>query len=202
MDKLTDMQREMIAAGMVKKEDVDKYQENLSLDKYGTREMPTVSPLASDKPLQRAYKWFSAAESLANSGAPNLNFDNLVRKGTEHISMVETSHLGPESPRTEAEQYSLGRRVSNWKKLVARWEDAEKCARRKLNLIEFVVQQGGDGDKIRDEISVTCKQRGAEGGIDYYFHSSDGKRYRSNKEVCKKFLGISDFVSPPKKAKK
>ena len=31
MDKLTDMQREMIAAGMVKKEDVDKYQENLSL---------------------------------------------------------------------------------------------------------------------------------------------------------------------------
>ena len=55
MDKLTDMQREMIAAGMVKKEDVDKYQENLSLDKYGTREMPTVSPLASDKPLQRAY---------------------------------------------------------------------------------------------------------------------------------------------------
>ena len=91
MDKLTDMQREMIAAGMVKKEDVDKYQENLSLDKYGTREMPTVSPLASDKPLQRAYKWFSAAESLANSGAPNLNFDNLVRKGKEHISMVETS---------------------------------------------------------------------------------------------------------------
>ena len=195
MDKLTDMQREMMAAGMVKKEDVDKYQENLSLDKYGTREMPTVSPLASDKPLQRAYKWFSAAESLANSGAPNLNFDNLVCKGTEHISMVETSHLGPESPRTEAERYSLGCRVSNWKKLVVGWKEeaanADRCAQRKLNLIEFVVQQGGDGDKIREEISVTCKQRGAEGGIDYFFHSQDGKRYRSNKEVCKKFLGIT-----------
>ena len=59
--------------------------------------------------------------------------------------------------------------------------------------------------KVEAEISVTCKQRmegNTEGGIDYYFHSSDGKRYRSNKEVCKKFLGISDFVSPPKKAKK
>ena len=47
-----------------------------------------------------------------------------MRKANEHISMVETSHLGPESPRTEAEQYSLGRRVSNWKKLVTRWEEA------------------------------------------------------------------------------
>ena len=74
----------------------------------------------------------------------------------------------------------------------------------KLKLIEFVRANGGDCDKVEAEISVTCKQRmegNTEGGIDYYFHSSDGKRYRSNKEVCKKFLGISDFVSPPKKAK-
>ena len=194
MDGLTDMQREIIQRGIVTKEEAQHFNESFNLDEYGTRERPTVSPLASDKPLQRAYKWFSAAESLANSGAPNLNFDNLVRKANEHISMIETSHLGPESPRTEAERYSLGRRVSNWKKLVARWEDAEKCARRKLNLIEFVVQQGGDGDKIRDEISVTCKQRDGAPGSRYYFHSSDGQCYRSNKEVCKKFLGITKFT--------
>ena len=205
MDKLSAMDRERVAAEGVTRDNFKIFEEELSFDKYGTREVPTVSPLASDKPLQHAYKWFSAAERLANSGAPNLNFDNLVCKGTEHISMVETSHLGPESPRTEAERYSLGCRVSNWKKLVVGWKEeaanADRCAQRKLNLIEFVVQQGGDGDKIRDEISVTCKQRGAEGGIDYFFHSSDGKCYRSNKEVCKKFLGINEFVSPPKKAK-
>ena len=188
------MQREIIQRGIVTKEEAQHFNESFNLDEYGTRERPTVSPLASDKPLQRAYKWFSAAESLANSGAPNLNFDNLVRKANEHISMIETSHLGPESPRTDAERNSLGRRVSNWKKLVARWEDAEKCARRKLNLIEFVVQQGGDGDKIRDEISVTCKQRDGAPGSRYYFHSSDGQCYRSNKEVCKKFLGITKFT--------
>ena len=195
MDKLSAMDRERIAAEGVTRDNFKIFEEELSFDKYGTREVPTVSPLASDKPLQHAYKWFSAAERLANSGAPNLNFDNLVCKGTEHISMVETSHLGPESPRTEAERYSLGCRVSNWKKLVVGWKEeaanADRCAQRKLNLIEFVVQQGGDGDKIREEISVTCKQRGAEGGIDYFFHSQDGKRYRSNKEVCKKFLGIT-----------
>jgi len=119
MDKLT---KRLEAAAA--KDNFKEFEENLSLDTYGTREAPTVSPLASDKPLQRAYKWFSAAESLAISGAPNLNFDNLVRKANQHISMVETSHLSPESPRTEAERYSLGRRVSNWKKLVARWEEA------------------------------------------------------------------------------
>ena len=124
MDGLTDLQREIIQRGIVTKDEAQHFNESFNLDEYGTRERPTISPLASDKPLQRAYKWFSAAESLANSGAPNLNFDNLVRKANEHISMVETSHLGPESPRTEAEQYSLGRRVSNWKKLVARWEEA------------------------------------------------------------------------------
>ena len=124
MDKLSSMDRERVAAEGVTRDNFKIFEEELSRDKYGTREVPTVSPLASDKPLQHAYKWFSAAERLANSGAPNLNFDNLVRKANEHISMVETSHLGPESPRTEAEQYSLGRRVSNWKKLVARWEEA------------------------------------------------------------------------------
>ena len=80
----------------------------------------------------------------------------------------------------------------------------DKCAERKLKLIEFVKANGGDADKVEREITVTCKQRmegNTEGGIDYYFHSSDGKRYRSNKEVCKKFLGINEFVSPPKKAK-
>ena len=84
-------------------------------------------------------------------------------------------------------------------------DNADKCAERKLKLIEFVKANGGDCDKVEQDITVTCKQRmegNTEGGIDYYFHSSDGKRYRSNKEVCKKFLGISDFVSPPKKAKK
>ena len=83
-------------------------------------------------------------------------------------------------------------------------DNADKCAERKLKLIEFVKANGGDCDKIEREITVTCKQRmegNTEGGIDYYFHSSDGKRYRSNKEVCKKFLGINEFVSPPKKAK-
>ena len=83
-------------------------------------------------------------------------------------------------------------------------DGADKCAERKLKLIEFVKANGGDADKIEHEITVTCKQRmegNTEGGIDYYFHSSDGKRYRSNKEVCKKFLGINEFVSPPKKAK-
>ena len=83
-------------------------------------------------------------------------------------------------------------------------DNADKCAERKLKLIEFVKANGGDCDKVEQEISVTCKQRmegNTEGGIDYYFHSSDGKRYRSNKEVCKKFLGINEFVSPPKKAK-
>ena len=83
-------------------------------------------------------------------------------------------------------------------------DGADKCAERKLKLIEFVKANGGDADKIEQEITVTCKQRmegNTEGGIDYYFHSSDGKRYRSNKEVCKKFLGINEFVSPPKKAK-
>ena len=119
MDKLT---KRLEAAAA--KDNFKEFEENLSLDTYGTREAPTVSPLASDKPLQRTYKWFSAAESLANSGVPNLNLDNLVRKGNEHISMVETSHLSPESPRTEAERHSLGRRVSKWKKLVARWEEA------------------------------------------------------------------------------
>ena len=196
MDKLSSMDRERVAAEGVTRDNFKIFEEELSLDKYGTREMPTVSPLASDKPLQRAYKWFSAAESLANSGAPNLNFGNLVRKGTEHISMVYTTHLSPESPRTEAERNSLERRVSNWKKLVARWEDPEKCAQRKLSLIEFVVQQGGDGDKIRDEISVTCKRRGPTTGRRYFFHSSDGQCYRSSKEVCKKFLGITEFRAP------
>ena len=124
MDGLTDMQREIIQRGIVTKEKALQFNESLNLDEYGTRERPTVSPLASDKPLQRAYKWFSAAESLANSCVGFGNFDNLVRKGNEHISMVETSHLGPESPRTEAERYSLGRRVSKWKTLVARWEEA------------------------------------------------------------------------------
>ena len=79
MDKLPAMDRERIAAEGVTRDNFKIFEEELSRDKYGTREVPTVSPLASDKPLQHAYKWFSAAERLANSGAPNLNFDNLVR---------------------------------------------------------------------------------------------------------------------------
>jgi hypothetical protein len=82
-------------------------------------------------------------------------------------------------------------------------DHADKCATRKVMLIEYVVANGGDGDRIRNEIEVSCKQRGdgaSEGGIDYYFHSQDGKRYRSNKEVCKKMLGI-DAVNPSKKRK-
>ena len=108
MDGLTDMQREIIQRGIVTKEKALQFNESLNLDEYGTRERPTVHPTS-----WRAYKWFSAAESLANSGAPNLNFDNLVRKGNDHISMVETSHLSPESLRTEA--VFSRRRVSKWK---------------------------------------------------------------------------------------
>ena len=54
-------------------------------------------------------------------------------------------------------------------------------------------------------LTYECKQAALRAAVTSKEHITyrwtDGKRYRSNKEVCKKFLGINEFVSPPKKAK-
>ena len=57
----------------------------------------------------------------------------------------------------------------------------------------------------RLDITVTCKQRkggDTEGGIDFYYHSIDGKRFRSNKEVATKLYKLSIVASASAKKKK
>ena len=107
--------------------------------------------------------------------------------------------------------------------------EQELCALRKQGLMEYVARCGGDAEQCargsgvrrpatplwgvlffttaarRLDITVTCKQRkggDTECGIDFYYHSIDGKRFRSNKEVATKLYKLSVVASASAKKKK
>jgi len=106
--------------------------------------------------------------------------------------------------------------------------ESQLCALRKQALMDYIARCGGDGAEVasdtrvrnrrppkrarrgrperspihRREITVSCKQRKGgetEGGLDFYFHATDGRRFRSNKEVATKLYKLQPASSKKQK---
>ena len=106
--------------------------------------------------------------------------------------------------------------------------EGQLCALRKQTLMDYIARCGGDGAEVasdtrvrnrrplnraprgrpgrspnhRREITVSCKQRKGgetEGGLDFYFHATDGRRFRSNKEVATKLYKLQPASSKKQK---
>ena len=106
--------------------------------------------------------------------------------------------------------------------------ESQLCALRKQALMDYIARCGGGGAEVasdtrvrnrrppkraprgrpgrspirRREITVSCKQRKGgetEGGLDFYFHATDGRRFRSNKEVATKLYKLQPASSKKQK---
>ena len=80
--------------------------------------------------------------------------------------------------------------------------ESQLCALRKQALMDYIARCGGDGAEVAREITVSCKQRKGgetEGGLDFYFHATDGRRFRSNKEVATKLYKLQPASSKKQK---